>query len=163
MEIARLLDTESFRKANCSLHPWWLSGDVFRIFVIRDIFFQDNIFLGKTEMITSWEIVVSTWYNFLFLFILAQRIIFFDSNEFFLLQFFLSKRLEYFLVHFRLANFPPPPPVRGRGMRGSDAAYEKLICLFTSPLSGRRKGVGVRIFACVSKSGRCYRRHARSR
>lgn len=129
----------------------------FRIF-----FSQDNIFLAKTEMIASWKIVVIHAYNFSHLCMLVSYFSIDDFSSSVLFFFsFSSKRLEYFSsfhprphyfsVHFCIANFSPS--VRGKGMRGSDAAYEKLICLFTSLLSGRRKGVGVRIFACVSKCG----------
>lgn len=124
----------------------------FRIF-----FSQDNIFLAKTEMIASWKIVVIHAYNFSIP--SSLYIIFFDRRFFFLGSFFFSfssKRLEYFSsfhprphyfsVHFCIANFSPS--VRGKGMRGSDAAYEKLICLFTSLLSGRRKR-GWRSNICV--------------
>lgn len=161
MEIARLLDTESFRKANCSLHPFRVT---FFGYSLSAIFFSRIIFFLERQ---RWSHRGKSWYPRGIIFYSYSSLLnvsyFSIRTNFFFFSFFLSKRLEYFLVHFRLANFPPPPPVRGRGMRGSDAAYEKLICLFTSPLSGRRKGVGVRIFACVSKSGRCYRRHARSR
>lgn len=96
-------------------------------------------------------------------------IIFFNRRFFFLGSFFFSfssKRLEYFSsfhprphyfsVHFCIANFSPS--VRGKGMRGSDAAYEKTnLPIYVSPLGEKEKGLAFEYLCAFQSVVWCYR------
>lgn len=124
----------------------------FRIF-----FSQDNIFLAKTEMIASWKIVVIHAYNFSHLCMLVSyfSIDDFSSSVLFFFPFprndsniFLPSILVPIISQCISVSRIFPLPFEEKECAGVTRRTRKLICLFTSLLSGRRKR-GWRSNICV--------------